>query len=151
MVCAFPQLADHFNAEILGGTIKSKQDGLDYLTWTYFFRRLVQNPSFYSLESTDDTSISSFLSDMVESTLNDLEKAGCVKTSEDGSVESLTMGRIAAFFYLKHETMSFFNSSLTPGLDFKALLQVIQLETEFTNLCRVVSSLRCSSPLLYGN
>lgn len=37
-------LSDHLNAEIAGGTITSKQDALDYITWTYFFRRLIMNP-----------------------------------------------------------------------------------------------------------
>lgn len=37
-------LSDHLNAEIAAGTISSKQDGMDYITWTYFFRRLVMNP-----------------------------------------------------------------------------------------------------------
>jgi hypothetical protein len=27
----------------------SKQDAIDWLTWTYFFRRLVKNPSYYDL------------------------------------------------------------------------------------------------------
>lgn len=35
-------LPDHMNAEIVAGTISTKQEALDYLTWTYFFRRLVQ-------------------------------------------------------------------------------------------------------------
>ena len=42
-------LPDHLNAEIVSGTVTSKQDALDYLTWTYFFRRLLMNPRYGSL------------------------------------------------------------------------------------------------------
>lgn len=35
------KLHDHFNAEIVSGTIGNKEDAVHYLTWTYLFRRLV--------------------------------------------------------------------------------------------------------------
>jgi len=44
-------LHDHFNAEIVAGTIRSKQSAIDYLTWTYFFRRLLVNPTYYGLKT----------------------------------------------------------------------------------------------------
>ncbi|EEC18159.1 activating signal cointegrator 1 complex subunit 3, helc1, putative, partial [Ixodes scapularis] len=40
-------LADHVNAEVVAGTIRSTQDCLDYMTWTYFYRRLLQNPRYF--------------------------------------------------------------------------------------------------------
>ncbi len=53
IVCCIPSLlsvlSDHLNAEIAAGTISSKQDAMDYITWTYFFRRLVMNPRLESL------------------------------------------------------------------------------------------------------
>ena len=69
------QLADHLNAEVVGGTVGSKQDAVDYLTWTFFFRRLIQNPSYYDLPSTENDQLSIFLSRMIETTLQSLEVA----------------------------------------------------------------------------
>ncbi len=48
-------LPDHLNAEIVAGTVATKQEAMDYLTWTYFFRRLIRNPTYYGLDGKDDT------------------------------------------------------------------------------------------------
>eukprot|EP00959_Pyramimonas_sp_CCMP1952_P419071 8778441-Pyramimonas_sp.AAC.1 len=66
---------------VVGGTVTSKQDAVDYLTWTYFFRRLVQNPTYYNLESTEYADVNEFLSGLVENTLAELEDARCLEDS----------------------------------------------------------------------
>ena len=71
--CAMPQAADHFNAEVVAGTIASTQDAMDYLTWTFFYRRLLQNPTYYDLDGTSAEDVSAFLSRMVERTLAALQ------------------------------------------------------------------------------
>jgi pre-mRNA-splicing helicase BRR2 len=49
-------LHDHFNAEIVAQTIENKQDAVDWCTWTWFYRRLMQNPGVSLLHSCEGMS-----------------------------------------------------------------------------------------------
>ena len=78
-------LADHLNAEVVAGTISSKQDAMDYLTWTYFFRRLLMNPTYYRLEDTSQDSINEYLSNLVQTTTCELARSFCIEVGEVSS------------------------------------------------------------------
>ena len=67
--CTRVAALDHFNAEAVAGTIGSKQDAVDYMTWTFLYRRLLQNPSIYDLEGTTAEDVNESLSALVERTL----------------------------------------------------------------------------------
>ena len=128
------QLPDHFNAEVVAGTIRSKQDAVDYLTWTYFFRRLVKNPSYYDLESVEHDALNAFLSRLVENALAQLEDAQCLTIGEDDSLEPATMGRIASFYYLQHPSVALFASSLGPDTSLEQLLGILCGVAEYDEL-----------------
>lgn len=128
-------LSDHLNAEIAAGTISSKQDAMDYITWTYFFRRLVMNPSYYSLEDISHESINKYLSNLVERSLRDLECSYCIELKEDDrTIEPLTYGRIASYYYLKHQTIGTFKERLRAELPIQDLLSILTDAEEYAEL-----------------
>jgi hypothetical protein len=61
------------HTQVVTRTLESKQDAVDYLTWTLFYRRLTHNPNYYNLTGTSHRHLSDHLSDLVEATLGDLE------------------------------------------------------------------------------
>ena len=68
------QLPDHLNAEVVSGTVASTQEAVHYLTWTYLYRRLPQNPACYGLrgDATDDA-LSAYLTELVADALESLQ------------------------------------------------------------------------------
>lgn len=131
-----PQLHDHVNAEICAsGTIRSVPDFLDYLSWTFFFRRLLLNPSYYGLEATDADSLNKYLLDLVLGVLSDLERAGLImQDSETQNLVPLALGKIASFYYLDYRTMVVFSERLKPDSGAQQLLEVLANAKEFEEL-----------------
>jgi len=83
--CIIGQIHDHFNVEIAFGSIENKQQCIDWITWTYFFRRLLRNPAFYGLADSETSSIMKMLIDLVDSSMQRLADHGCVKVNEEDS------------------------------------------------------------------
>ena len=166
----------------------TRQDGVDFLSWTYFFRRLARNPAYYHLEvpmvaasassslGLDEAgslmgsfiaslmtslirlrliaslirprlwAVNTFLSDLIEGTLYDLQSAGCLEIDEiDGSsVRPLTLARVATYYYLKYTTVALFCAELHDVDDavtaLPTLLRVLCDASEFDELPVLVTT-----------
>lgn len=128
-------LPDHINAEIVAGTIKTKQEFLDYLTWTYYFRRLMKNPKYYGLDFLKPNLINEYLSTLVETTVKTLIDSHCIDYDEDEqALISLPMGKIASFYYLSHNTMLMFTQSLKENLTLEQCLRILCNSYEYNEL-----------------
>ena len=124
-------LHDAINAEIVVGTIQSKQDAVDWMTWTLLYRRLAPNPNYYNVSGRTAQHINDFLSQLVEDTVDELQNANCVKVDEDNEVdlEALNFGKIAAFYGISYQTIGLFAAKLEDehflAKKMKALISVL--------------------------
>jgi antiviral helicase SLH1 len=106
-------LDNHLCAEVSAETIVTKQDALDYLTWTFFFRRLHKNPSYYGLElSAEQHSTiaaqqlaNEYMIEMVNKSLDELAESKCVDVFPNGDVDATPLGKIMSYYYLSHKTI----------------------------------------------
>lgn len=129
-----PVIADHINAEIAAETIPTKRNLMEYLTWTYFFRRLLENPSFYGLADVHPENINDFLSDLVDCVVHDLADSNCVQIIEnEGTIhyESTFFGQVSSYYYLSHKTMLHFQENLKFDCSIIELLSVMCHATEY--------------------
>lgn len=55
-------LHDALNAEIVAETITSLQEAVDWLTWTFMYKRLGPNPNYYNLSGRSLQHINDFMS-----------------------------------------------------------------------------------------
>ncbi|KAJ3210004.1 DEIH-box ATPase [Dinochytrium kinnereticum] len=126
-------LHDHFNAEVVTKTIANKQDAVDWLTWTFFYRRMTLNPNYYGLQGTTPRHISDHLSELVESTLEELMQSKCILI-EDDDVSPLNLGMIAAYYYINYVTVELFSMSLKEKTKLRGLLEIVSAAAEFEEI-----------------
>ncbi|CAM9119339.1 unnamed protein product [Ectocarpus fasciculatus] len=125
---------DHLNAEIVTKTVENKQDAVDYLTWTFLYRRLTQNPHYYNLTGTSHQHLSDYLSELIENTINDLEESKCIQVDDDIDLSPLNLGMIASYYYVQYTTLELFASSITAKTKIKGLMEILAAASEFSQL-----------------
>ncbi|CCW61896.1 unnamed protein product [Phytomonas sp. EM1] len=135
------QLHVHINAEIVSGIIATRQDAMNYLTWTYLFRRITRNPSYYGLEDGSPEAVTTFLSDLVKATLEELEEYGCIEfgdqTDENANLNALqhtVLGKLCAYYYISHRTAGMFNRRIQPSISCVEALRILCDAEEFNEL-----------------
>lgn len=127
-------LHDHLNAEIVTKTVENKQDAVDYLTWTFLYRRLTQNPHYYNLTGTTHQHLSDHLSELIENTINDLEESKCIQVDDDIDLSPLNLGMIASYYYVQYTSLELFASSVTAKTKIKGIMEIISASSEFSRL-----------------
>lgn len=134
---------DQYYAEILcpeiaNSTVESRQECVDLITWTYFYRRLTQNPNYYGCVASTPQLLSAHLSSLVEDSVEGLEQAGVVEVHEDvDKIAPLSLCFIAAHYQITTSTIETFHKSMrdletnSRAVIERSLLEILSNASEF--------------------
>ncbi len=79
--------------------------------------------------------MSDHLSDLTESTLQDLVESNVIVVKEnDMDLELLNLGMISSYYYISYTTIELFSSSLTAKTKLKGLLDIVTTASELDDL-----------------
>lgn len=134
------QLADHLNAEVVGGTVTNLREAANWLSYTYLYVRMLRNPLAYGISAdkkADDPRLRGRLLELVQDAAYTLSQEKMVTFDPaSGNLSMTNLGRVAAHFYIQAESVATFNESmgLRPYPTDADLMRMIASANEFENL-----------------
>ena len=126
-------LADHIGAEISSGTISTRQEALNFLTWTFLYRRAHNNPSYYGITDTSPAGVSTYLAGLIDSTVQSLVESRCVVEKGDDLVATPFLD-ISSYYYLSHRTIRRVVCGVNNSFSFRDCLKLLCGATEYDEL-----------------
>lgn len=126
-------LDNHIGAEISAGTIKTRQDAMEFLTWTFLFRRAHNNPTFYGIEDNTTLGVSKYLTDLIDKTVENLEESRCVIVNQS-NLKPTPFLDIASYYYLSHKTIGKLLKNIKRNSNFRDCLGWLCEASEYDEL-----------------
>ncbi|CAK7266124.1 Pre-mRNA-splicing helicase BRR2 [Sporothrix epigloea] len=128
------RLVDNLNAEVVLGNVRSRDEGVDWLGYTYLFVRMLRSPGLYQVgaEYEDDEALEQKRVDLIHSAALVLRKAGLAKYDDKtGRLQATELGRIASHYYITHSSMETYNNLIQPSITAIEMFRIFALSGEF--------------------
>ncbi|KAI8397569.1 DEAD/DEAH box helicase [Nakaseomyces glabratus] len=127
-------LDDHIGAEITSGTITNRQEALNFLSWTFLYRRAHHNPTYYGIEGDLSVeNVSKYLSKQIDETLYNLEESGCVELNGEDIIPTPFLS-ISSYYYISHKTVRTVLRNIHGNASFQDILKWLSLAEEYNEL-----------------
>ncbi|KAK6456949.1 DNA-directed DNA polymerase [Scheffersomyces xylosifermentans] len=127
-------LDNHIGAEISAGTIKSRQEAMDFLTWTFLYRRAHNNPTYYGIEDMSTAGVSKYLSDLIDQTIENLMESKCVLLGSKDELIPTPFLHISSYYYLSHKTIRNAAYNISKESSFRDCLKLLCEAAEYDEL-----------------
>lgn len=127
-------LDNHIGAEISAGTINTRQEAMDFLTWTFLYRRAHNNPTYYGIEDISMYGISKYLAGLIDQTIENLMESKCVIITGKDKLVATPFLHISSYYYLSHKTIRNLVNKIFKEATFRDCLRWLCEATEYDEL-----------------
>ncbi|EGR33236.1 hypothetical protein IMG5_058560, partial [Ichthyophthirius multifiliis] len=128
-------LSNHLCGEIYAKNIKSIEDCIDWITWSFMYWRLSQNPNYYGLQEVSGTAVNDYLCELIEQSLEELGEFKCIQQEQENTeLNLLNLGQIAGFYYIDVETIQLFGENIKQESKLKHLIEILSNAKEFEEI-----------------
>jgi len=86
------------------------------------------------LQGTTPTHVADYLSELVETTINDLVESDCIIVEDEMITVPNNLGMIASFYYISYVTVETFSASIKETTKLKGLLEIVSSAHEFETI-----------------
>lgn len=124
-------LDNHIGAEISAGTINTRQEAMDFLTWTFLYRRAHNNPTYYGIEDVSMYGISKYLAGLIDKTIENLMESKCVIITGKDKLVATPFLHISSYYYLSHKTIRNLVNKIFKEATFRDCLRWLCEATEY--------------------
>ncbi|SMN21670.1 similar to Saccharomyces cerevisiae YER172C BRR2 RNA-dependent ATPase RNA helicase (DEIH box) [Maudiozyma saulgeensis] len=127
------KVVDNLNAEVVSGNVKSLTEAVDWLSYTYFYVRVLMSPELYKVpQAENDETLMQFRKQLMHTVFCVLAQQNLLVYNQDtGAVIPTELGRIASYFYIKYESMHRYNQELSENASLMDILGIFSLSDEF--------------------
>lgn len=134
---------DLLTTEFANQTLETKQDCIDLLTYTYLYRRIHANPSFYGIQDVTADEISSYLTELVEEAVTTMKETelisveGEANDSTEIAEEVISPNNaclISAIHAVSCLTICNFSRAASRSLRMSGILEILSSSEEFKTL-----------------
>lgn len=125
-------LADTLLPDIAESVVTNAEEALNWLAHSFFFHRVSVNPSYYGVKDQSENTMNEFLSEMIESSFDDLAAMSLINKEDDDilSVEPLVGAQIVAHCNLSAASVESL-MNISPKARLKGILTTISQVSEF--------------------
>ena len=109
-------LADHMNAEVVGGTVTNIPEAVEWIRYTYLHVRMCKNPLAYGISAVQhesDPTLRQRSRELAIEAAKLLDERKMVRYNPNsGNLAVTNLGRVASHFYIRNESVATFNDML---------------------------------------